>query len=188
MGQVCSPVASRGRLASWCQQVRVFSHTATPHIWERTRTHRKPLNAWRERQRETTPADGRSRIHVVPAHEHMQLLILFKLGGSFLIYQWTVKRACHDGTKDFGEGWKDGKSNCLFVEVRENMKVREGEIVAQQKQHFLKQKSASRHKSEIILSYFTLALCVCVSLLLFMKPKQEEVKLWSCKGMKQLTV
>lgn len=174
MGQVCFSVASRGRLASWCQQVRVSSHTATPHIWERTRTHRKPLNAWRERQRKTTPANGHSRIHVVPAHE--QLVILFKRGGSFLIYQWTVKRACHAGTKDFGEGWKDGKSNCLLVVVREemqeNMKVREGEIVAQHMQHFLKQNSASRHKSEIILFYFTLVLCVCVSLLLFMKPKQ----------------
>lgn len=171
MGQVCFSAASRGRLASWCQWVRVFSHTATPHIRERTHIHRKPLNSWREWERKTTPANGHSRILVVSAHEHMQLVILFKLGGSFLIYQWTVKGACHDGTKGFGEGWKDGKSNCSFVEVREmqeNMKVREGEIIIQHMQHFLKHNSAgtNRYMSKVILSNFTLAVSICMSIII----------------------
>lgn len=42
--------ASRGRLASWCQWVRVFSHSATLRIREGTRVHRKRLSAWRERE------------------------------------------------------------------------------------------------------------------------------------------
>lgn len=74
--------------------------------WERQRESKKIIK--------TTPASGHCKICDGTAHEHMQLTSSFLNWADcfWVTIGWTERAECHDGTKGFGEEWKDGKSCC----------------------------------------------------------------------------